>query len=257
MTDPSLRSQEGNGEGMIDLDERNITTAGDVDVTEGTYGRISCAGDLRMTGKVQADSIKSAGDLMARGDVLVENMSIFGNAEFRANLKASSVSTFGDLESRGTVDAGELKVYGSMKGKVFNIEKLTVYGDIGSAEEINCDSIEVNGELHIEGAMNIGSGILNIMGHSSVNEIFCQDLRVNADEGSYKGILAGLISRGKGGRLEVQLIEGDDITLENTTCDIVRGKNIKIGREARIRRVEYQESLEIFENGEVKEREEF
>lgn len=242
---------------MIHLDERNIMTAGDTDVTEGTYGRISCAGDLRMTGKVQAESIKSAGDLVASGDVLVESMSIYGNATFRANLKASSVSAFGDLESRGIMDISELKVYGSMKGKVLNIEKSTVNGDIGSAEELNSDSIEVNGELHIEGAMNIGTGVLNIMGHSSVSEIFCQNLKVNGDGGSYKGILAGLISMGKGGRLDVRLIEGDDIYLENTTCDIVRGKNIKVGRGSRIRRVEYQESLEIFENGEVKEREEF
>jgi len=239
------------------LSDHNITTAGDMDVSEGVYGKISSAGDLRIVGKIKAEKIKSAGDIIANEEVEVGNMTIFGDGLFKKLLKASEVSTFGDLESQNTIEAKELKVYGGVRGKIFNTEKFIVNGDIEAADEINSDFLEINGTIKALGSMNIGSGNFNLMGDSKVNEIFCQDLRVNAGDSSYTGILSGLISRNGNGKLVAELIEGDEIFLENTICDIVRGKNIQIGRGSKIRRVEYQDTLKIFENGEVTEKEEF
>ncbi|MGB4590004.1 MAG: hypothetical protein WBI17_12355 [Clostridiaceae bacterium] len=239
------------------MSDHNITTAGDMDVKEGVYGKISSAGDLRIIGKIKAEKIKSAGDIIANEEVEVENMTIFGDGLFKKLLKASEVSTFGDLESQNTIDVKVLKVFGGVKGKIFNAEKFTVNGDIEAADEINSDFLEINGAVRVEGSMNIGTGNFNLMGNSKVNEIFCQDLRVNAGNSNYTGILSGLISSNHNGKLVVELIEGDEIFLENAICDIVRGKNIKIGRGSKIRRVEYQNTLKIYENGEVTEKEEF
>lgn len=238
------------------MSNQNITTAGDLDVVEGVYGKISSAGDLRILGKIKAEKIKSAGDLTANEEVEVENMTIFGDGLFKKLVKGSKVSTFGDLESLSTVDVKELSVFGGVKGKIFNTEKFTVNGDIDAADEINSDFLEINGTVKAVGSMNIGTGHFNLMGNSKVNEIFCQDLKVNAGNSSYTGILSGLISRSNG-KLFAELIEGDEIFLENTICDVVRGKNIQIGKGSKIRRVEYQNTLKIYENGEVTEKEEF
>lgn len=238
------------------MSNQNITTAGDLDVVEGVYGKISSAGDLRIVGKIKAEKIKSAGDLTANEEVEVENMTIFGDGLFKKLVKGLKVSTFGDLESLSTVEVKELSVYGEVKGKIFNTEKFTVNGDIDAADEINSDFLEINGTVKAVGSMNIGSGNFNLMGNSKVNEIFCQDLKVNAGKSSYTGILSGLISQNHG-KLFAELIEGDEIFLENTICDVVRGKNIQIGRGSKIRRVEYQNTLKIYENGEVTEKEEF
>lgn len=239
------------------MSDQNITTAGDMDVAKGVYGKISSAGDLRIVGKIKAEKIKSAGDLTANEEVEVEEMSIFGDGLFKKLVRGKKVSTFGDLESLNTVEIKELNVYGAVKGKIFNTEKFIVNGDIEAADEINSDFLEINGTVKSLGSMNIGSGNFNLMGNSKVNEIFCQDLRVNAGNSNYTGILSGLISRNSYGKLTVQLIEGDEIFLENTICDTVRGKNIQIGRGSKIRRVEYQNTLKIYENGEVTEKEEF
>ena len=238
------------------MSNHNITSAGDLDVAEGEYGKISSAGDLRIVGKIKAEKIKSAGDLTANEEVEVGSMTIFGDGLVKKLVRGSKISIFGDLESLGTVEVKELSVYGEVKGKIFNTEKFTINGDIESADEINADFMQINGSVEVGGSMNIGSGNFNLMGNSKVNEIFCQDLSVNAGNSSYTGILSGLISRNNG-KLVAELIEGDEIFLENTICDIVRGKNIQIGKGSKIRRVEYQNTLKIYENGEVTEKEEF
>ena len=49
------------------------------------------------------------------------------------------------------------------------------------------------------------------------------------------------------------IIEGDDIHLENTIADTVRGKRIAIGPGCRIGTVEYTETLSVHDDAEVKE----
>ncbi len=46
-------------------------------------------------------------------------------------------------------------------------------------------------------------------------------------------------------RLDVELIEGDDISLEATNAQIIRGTRVKVGSGCRIEAVEYSESLEV------------
>ncbi len=55
------------------------------------------------------------------------------------------------------------------------------------------------------------------------------------------------------GILQCQCIEGDDVLLKNSKVDIVRGKNVTIGRGSIINRVEYLGELIIEEDGVVKE----
>jgi len=69
------------------------------------------------------------------------------------------------------------------------------------------------------------------------------------------GIIVSLFTnkiRSKGS-LQCQCIEGDDVLLKNSKVDIVRGKNITIGKGSIIDRVEYSGELIIEEDGIVKE----
>ena len=49
----------------------------------------------------------------------------------------------------------------------------------------------------------------------------------------------------KSKHLDVELIKGDDISLEATIAQIIRGARVKVGRGCRIEAVEYSESLEV------------
>ena len=50
------------------------------------------------------------------------------------------------------------------------------------------------------------------------------------------------------------IIEGDEVTLIHTTSKVVRGKNVRIGCNCVIDRVEYSESLDVDESATVGER---
>ena len=52
--------------------------------------------------------------------------------------------------------------------------------------------------------------------------------------------------------LRATLIEGDEIHLEDTSADVVRGKRVEIGPGCHIETVEYSEQLDIHPDAEVK-----
>lgn len=63
-------------------------------------------------------------------------------------------------------------------------------------------------------------------------------------------LLEGLFTGNKS-ILKANLIEGDEIELENTEAEVVRGDKIKIGLGCRIGTVEYRSSLQIHPQSEV------
>lgn len=70
----------------------------------------------------------------------------------------------------------------------------------------------------------------------------------------HSGLLDSLLralSSAWGGGLEAELIEGDEIYLENTRADVVRGKQIEIGPHCKIGLIEYSESLKVHDNSDV------
>jgi len=60
---------------------------------------------------------------------------------------------------------------------------------------------------------------------------------------------------GKGtAELRANVIEGDEVHLEDTTAETVRGKTVEIGPGCQIGTVEYSDKLDVHPNAEVKDR---
>jgi len=239
------------------MEKKNIKSVGDIHLDEGEYGDISCAGDLKFSGNIIADSIKAAGDLIADKDVKAVKISVYGDGKFKGNLEAEEISIYGDGNFLQHVKGKKIVVFGSMKGNVIEGEKITINGELEKIEEISAEELMLNGEFHVNSSMNLGYGKFQLVGKSDAKEIFCENLEVRSNVESFHGILSGLISKGKGGTLKVDVIEGDEIYLENTTANIVRGKTVKIGEGSKIGKVEYSDTLEIFDDGVVDLKEEF
>ena len=62
---------------------------------------------------------------------------------------------------------------------------------------------------------------------------------------------ARALSSAWGGDVQANLIEGDEIYLENTRADVVRGKQIEIGPNCKIKLIEYSESLKVHDDSDV------
>lgn len=236
---------------------KDIKSMGDLKLESGEYGEIISAGDLKLNGSIKANFIKAAGDLKANEELEVGKLSVFGDGKFKKAVKADDASIYGDADFQGKLTGKEIKIYGSLTSGVIDADKMTVNGEIEKATEISAEELLINGEFHVDGAINIGHGRFHLAGDSKVKEIFCEALEVKGGKDSFQGILSGLLSRNTSGRMKVDLIEGDEIYLENTTANMVRGKIVRIGEGSKIGKVEYSDTLEIFDGGTVEIKEEF
>ena len=63
-----------------------------------------------------------------------------------------------------------------------------------------------------------------------------------------------MLWRGAAAELTASSIEGDEIELEDTTADVVRGKRVVIGPGCHIKTVEYIDTLDVHEDAEVEKK---
>ena len=162
-----------------------------------------------------------------------EFLKISGSAKFQGNLKGNDV-----------VISGSSKIAGNAIG-----ESIRVSGSV--SVEGNCEGTEVtiSGSANIKGLLSGDKIYLN--GPSGyIKEIGGSEITIK-DRNNV--ILFGIIRFNSGKGLNCELIEGDTIELENVKCDLVRGHNIKIGENCRIKMVEYTGSIEIDKKSKVEE----
>ncbi len=96
----------------------------------------------------------------------------------------------------------------------------------------------VHGGIRVSGLIKAGQVEIELGGRSNAREIQGSRIVVKSSRSFFFWI-----RRGK--RLDVELIEGDDISLEATNARIIRGERVKLGSGCRIETVEYGESLEV------------
>ena len=103
----------------------------------------------------------------------------------------------------------------------------------GDVEAEQCD---LRGVFEVAGPINADRVDADLDGsRSSAREIGGAKIKVTSRSGQFRSA----------GRLSVESIEGDDVYLEATDAQIVRGKTVVVGHGCRIGTVEYAESLEV------------
>ena len=96
---------------------------------------------------------------------------------------------------------------------------------------------------------------IHIGGRCRAKEIGGERIEVRRASHSLLAGLVRILDVNSGvSRLETTVIEADEISLEDTTADVVRGKRIEIGAGCRIGTVEYEEKLSVRDDAEVRDR---
>lgn len=216
------------------------------DIGTGEYNDIQIAGVANIRGDVNSNKINVDGKAKSYGKINSNYLSI--NGHFTCN---------NDIQVKTSCDVnGFYKVYGNINGN-----RIVVNGRTTITENVNFDNVEVNGELIVNGncqcenvklygkmmvdGLLSGDNIeLNITRLNKIKEIGGEKLvvRRGVDTG-FSGLFS--ILNGIKSKLVCEEIEADEIYLENTECNIVRGRNIEIGRGCTINRIEYSEDLKI------------
>ena len=261
--------------GAVECEEFSVPGAGKVEDGGLTvHGPISCHGACKVEGSVSAQSLSVFGAFSTEADCLVQ-----GDAEINGSLKTEGCCTVegqvrvtGSVKSEGEFRCSGLKISGVLKCEApLRAEEITVTGALKTESDVQAERFHAEGPVTIDGELNADSVELELIGESAIESIVGGSVRIRCaaegEAGQNRGIHLHLnlnlpflgsrrVDYDKVMRphLAANLIEADEIELEFTDSETVRGGNIRIGPECVIDRVEYSRSLYVDPNASVREK---
>ncbi|WP_042454604.1 polymer-forming cytoskeletal protein [Neobacillus dielmonensis] len=199
----------------------------DIDCTE-----FECHGSGSVNGNVTSHKVKISGNGKVKGTIETGLMTVEGTAKIGENLFAKTVEVSGKAVIGGRLKAEEIKVKGMLVVK----------------EDCEAELFKAESHFSIGGLLNADHIEVSLFGECKVKEIGGQKIFIKQ-----KAALLGLFKSFLPTQLEVDLIEGDEIEVENTKAAVIRGNHVTIGPKCQIGLVEYKEELTIDKKATVKE----
>lgn len=226
-------SGSGKFDGSVECDSFRLSGAGEVENGGLTvHGPLSCSGAGKIGGPVTADSLNASGALTVKAEALVSGpVQVSGSIKVEGNLRADALTVSGICTLEGSAAAtgmeigGILRTPGDVQAEVFRSTGCLEIGGLLNAETVE---IQLAGENRVA---SIGGGTVRVVKRDAGFRFFRKRPCLNAT-----------------------LIEADEITLEYTDAETVRGVNVHIGPECVIDRVEYSGSLTTDANCTVREK---
>ncbi|GAX89414.1 polymer-forming cytoskeletal protein [Effusibacillus lacus] len=163
------------------------------------------------------EKVSVNGEAEIAGDLDCTHLKINGNCTFHGNVKAKLFRIAGNADVDGSISGDEIKILGA----------LTVNGDC------NAESFVAKGGFTIDGLLNAGKIDISPYGPCEVKEIGGETIHVRSRFRLFVGY----------NHLSSETIEGDDIHLEYTKAEVVRGNRVIIGPGCEIGLVEYKETF--------------
>jgi cytoskeletal protein CcmA (bactofilin family) len=182
-------------------------------VNGGTYKDIKISGIGTILDEITCQEIVCEGVCKAKGSISCNNILVEGTFESYGNIEAND----------------KISISGMMKAK----------GNIQGRE------ITIDGKIKIPGLLSGDKIKIIFIGKNHVKEIGGEEIIIFEHK---KSLVNKILMPNK---LISDSIEGDIIELENTECEIVRGKNITIKGGCKIKRIEYTGEISVDENSNV------
>lgn len=150
---------------------------------------------------------------------------------------------------QGAVCAEQLQIDGKVTiEKELQGETMTLNGEVKVGGNCSAEVFRADGAFVIDGMLNANDIEINIQGRCRVNEMGGEHITVTQVKSNLWGkMIGGLLNT----NLTANVIEGDEIQLENTKANVVRGNHIIIGRDCVIDRVEYKHSIHVHPESKV------
>jgi len=186
----------------------------------------------------------------------VLQISVSGSGAFAGDVVADEMRVSGAARIDGAARVKELKCSGSYRVKEsIAAEYVKVSGVLRVGGDLEADLFKASGGFEIDGLLSADKIEIRPGGRCYAREIGGAKIDVRRGGHRERGILLdGLVRMfsGKGiAELGATTIEGDEIHLEDTVADVVRGKRVEIGPGCRIKVVEYSEDLTVHSSAEV------
>jgi cytoskeletal protein CcmA (bactofilin family) len=182
-----------------------------------------CHGNGLVNGNLNAKTARISGNGKVIGNIESEVLSIEGRGKIEKNAVVKKVKVSGSATISGSLKSEEVKVRG----------RLTV------GEDCEAEVFKAECQFSIGGLLNADEVDVRIYGECKAEEIGGQTIMIKQKT----SLMGNLFKSFFQNSLDVHLIEGDHIEIENTNAKIVRGNHITIGPNCNIGLVEYTGSL--------------
>ena len=217
--------------------------------SQARVARISGAGHLPGG---EYESIHISGSAKIDGDaVCQEDVHVSGAATAKGDLAAKEIHVSGSLQVEGDVHAEAVRVSGS----AHFAGGMEVCGEMRVLDEgVECERFETHGGFAIQGLLNAEQVEIEVGGACQAGEIGGESVRIYRSATAVNTFLSRLLNGARrAGRLSVETIEASQIDLEATRAKVVRGRDVRIGADCEIDRVEYSGVCEIADGAVVRE----
>lgn len=225
----------------------SIKISGSGSAGGGNFDEIKISGSGKITGNATCNIFKISGSASVDGAIAIGEGSVSGSAKFHSDVKADYFKVSGSAKALGNFNAKELKVSGSLNIDLsLSGEQMHISGILKVLEDCNAETFELTGQCKIGGLLNADRIDISLEGKSDIKTIGAETIKVTTGSKTNNFIKDMLgIFTDQNQKLVAESIEGDDIYLENTICDVVRGGKIVIGKGCEIKLVEYTGSLDV------------
>jgi len=226
---------------------QNLTINGSGNYPGGSYDKVSIRGEGTIESSVECSVFHVYGTSEALENVKTGSVKVIGESEVKGNMESSDMLVMGTLAIDGKAALEKMKILGTLEvaerlsGEVANIK-----GSISVGGDVEYEKFDLSGGFEIKGLLNADTINIGLrFGESTTEEIGGEKITIKR-----KTSLLPFVK--DEGSLVVKVIEGDEIFLENTKADIVRGNLVKIGAGCQIGRVEYSTDFIQDKNSTVK-----
>lgn len=238
----------------------NLTMSGANTVGGGEYNDVTMSGACRITSDTICNSFKCSGACKVEGTLECDSFEasgaskVFGKVSCGGLFKCSGATNVGGacvnkLRTSGAFSSGgsvEVKTLAKLSGTA-NID-----GDLTS-ETIAVDgSISVKGDVNAE-SFNCEMSLSSKSNASTIGGSEVKIVRKISDFGVFAGIIRSIFGGSEKPIFTVDEIEADSIELEGVHARVVRGNDINIGSDCKIKRVEYTGKVTYADSAEIGE----
>jgi cytoskeletal protein CcmA (bactofilin family) len=201
----------------------------------GSYDKISIRGEGTIVSNVESNVFHVYGTSEVKENISIGTAKIIGETEVIGECKAKEMLIMGTMTVGSNAKLEKLKVLGTLDtGGNISGEKATIKGAISVKGNVEYEEFYSSGGFEIKGLLN--AEIIKVAlryGESKAEEIGGGKITIQRKRNSIIPFI------GQEGTLSAKIVEGDDVFIENTKADIVRGRKVKIGRGCEIGLVEY------------------
>jgi len=236
------------------MEKRDLRTSGATVSTGGEYRDVRVSGASKITSDIICETMNISGAITVDGHVKANSCKVSGACKIYGNVDSDEIKISGGSSITGSLTGKEISLSGGIKvGKSIKSNNLKLAGEITVGGDMECEYFKLEGGIISGGVVNCETCELNLATRSEVSELVGAKITVKETDSTAVGLLKTFFGKGKGS-LKANVIEGDEIYLENTTCERVSGERVTLGPGCRIGTVEYSEELNIDSDSTVENR---